>query len=193
LSRLEERPLEGNFLGEFFPEVWPGDPDGEPVTRTQKERLDALGEFSPEFWADDSDGETVTTTQNDRLAAFRKTEKGGEDYARERNSADGLTCNTSPIWNPSRDQWIVIWVCSLAAWLLWSADNAGGYGILGRTALFGDHTDHRFGTLAILIGVLRTWQLESRRKKSDSIAPGHAESLGDIVETGSTEITKSSR
>jgi hypothetical protein len=134
---LERRPLDGNFLSEFLPEVWPGD----------------------------LDGETVTTTQNHPKETFRETEKAGEDYAPERNSADGLERNRSTIWNPSRDQWIVIWVCSLAAWLLWSADNAGGYGIFGRTAVFGDHTDHRLGALAIVIGVLLTWQLESRRKK----------------------------
>ena len=71
----------------------------------------------------DSDGETAATTRNDRRDAFRKTEKAGEGYALERNSADGLKGNASTIWNPSRDQWIVIWVCSLTAWLLWSSDN----------------------------------------------------------------------
>ena len=161
MNRLAERPPEGEFEGEFLPEFWPGDPDGKTVTRTQKDRLGALAEFSPEFWSGDSDGETAATTRNDRRDAFRKTEKAGEGYALERNSADGLKGNASTIWNPSRDQWIVIWVCSLTAWLLWSSDN----GVLGYTNLFGHNTDQRIGTLATVMGVLLIWQLESRRKK----------------------------
>ena len=95
---------------------------------------------------------------------FGKLTKPGmkpEEDALERDSADGLKGNTSTIWNPSREQWIVIWVCAITAWLLLSSEN----GILGYTDLFGHNTDHRFGTLAIVIGVLLIWQLESRRKK----------------------------
>ena len=160
MNRLEGRPLDGNFLGEFMPELWSGDPDDETSTRSQKDP-DALGEFMPEWWSGDSNGETVATTQKDRLDAFRKADQAGEDCAPERDSADGVECNTSPIWNPSREQWIVIWVCAMTAWLLLSSDN----GILGDTDLFGHNTDQRFGALAIVIGVLLTWQLESRRKK----------------------------
>ena len=134
MNRLEGRTLEADFLSEFLPELWSGDPDGETVTRTQKDRLDA----------------------------FRKADKvrdePGEE-ALERDSADGLKGNTSTIWNPSREQWIVIWVCAITAWLLLSSEN----GILGYTDLFGHNTDHRFGALAIVIGVLLTWRLESRR------------------------------
>jgi hypothetical protein len=140
-SELKGRPLEDHSLSDFLPELWTGDPDAETVTRTQK----------------------------DRLEAFRKADKARdeawEDHALQGDSDDGFKCNTSTMWNPSREQWIVIWVCAMTAWLLWSADTDGGYGILGRTALFGDNTDQRFGALAIVIGVLLTWQLESRRKK----------------------------
>jgi len=136
LSRLEGRPLDGNFLGEFMPELWSGDSDGETVARTQKGRLDAFRN------------------------ADKPREEAGEDYALERDSADGVKCNASPIWNPSREQWTVIWVCAMTSWLLWSSDN----GVLGYTALFGHNTDQRFGTLATVIGVLRIWQLESRRQ-----------------------------
>jgi hypothetical protein len=128
----------------------------------------SLDEFLPELWSRDSDGDTVTRTPNRRLDPFRTAGIAGdetqEDAAPKRDSVDGQKGNPSLLWNPSREQWIVIWVCAMTTWLLWSAAH-DGYGILGRTALFGDKTDQRFGALAILIGVLLTWQLESRRKK----------------------------
>lgn len=125
----------------------------------------ALSEFLPESWSGDLDNENVTRTQKGRIDPFRKADKAreeaSEDSALKPDSADGLTGDASPIWNPSREQWIVIWVCAIATWLLWSSDN----GILGHTHLFGPNTDRRFGALAIVIGVLLTWQLEPRRKK----------------------------
>ena len=161
MNRSEGRPLPAHFLGEFMPESRSGDSDGETIRRTQKDHLDVLGEFMPEFWSAESDGESVTRTQKDRLDPFRKADKTSNEHALERDSPEGLEAPTSPLWNPSREQWIVIWVCAMAAWLLWSSDN----GILGYTALFGHNTDHRFGTLATVVGVLRIWQLESRRTK----------------------------
>jgi hypothetical protein len=134
---LNGRSLEDHALSEFLPESWPGDPNGETVTRTQKNRFDA-------FWKADT-----------------AREEAREDSALKPDNADGLQSNASAIWNPSREQWIVIWVCAIATWLLWSSDN----GILGHTHLFGPNTDRRFGALAIVIGVLLTWQLEPRRKK----------------------------
>ena len=134
---MNGRSLEDHALSEFLPESWSGDPDRETVTRTQKNRFDA-------FWKADTAREEVR-----------------EDSALKPDNADGLQSNASAIWNPSREQWIVIWVCAIAAWLLWSSDN----GILGYTPIFGHNTDQRFGTLAIVIGVLLTWQLEPRRKK----------------------------
>ena len=125
----------------------------------------ALSEFLPESWSGDFDGETVTRTQKGRIDPFRKADKAREEAWEETalkpDITDGRQDNTSAIWNPSREQWIVIWVCAIAAWLLWSSDN----GILGYTPLFGHNTDHRFGALAIVIGVLLTWQLEPRRKR----------------------------
>ena len=125
----------------------------------------SLSEFLPESWSDDSDGETATRTHKGRHDPFRKadnvSDEASEGDALKRDSALGPTGDMSAIWNPSREQWIVIWVCTMAAWLLWSSDN----GILGYTPLFGHNTDRRFGALAIVIGVLLTWQLEPRRKK----------------------------
>ena len=125
----------------------------------------ALSEFLPEAWSADRDGETAARTHKGRSDPFLKAanarDEALEGDALKPDRADGLTGDTSPIWNPSREQWIVIWVCAIAAWLLWSSDN----GILGYTPVFGQNTDRRFGALAIVIGVLLTWQLEPRRKK----------------------------
>ena len=56
--------------------------------------------------------------------------KPWEDPALKGDSDDGFKGNSSAIWNPSREQWFVIWVCAMTAWLLWSANNDGEYGIL---------------------------------------------------------------